>query len=71
MHGVRVKEQLGSHDLATTCTSYIERQNLTMRMNMRPYTRLTRVLEETGEPRGNRGVALHGLQLRATAQEPR
>jgi hypothetical protein len=38
---VRRETMIGSPDVAKISTSYIERQNLTMRMSMRRFTRLT------------------------------
>ena len=56
--GAEMKPIIGSPDPKQVSTSYIERQNLTMRMHMRRFTRLTNGFSKKIENHGH-AIALH------------
>src|SRR5207253_10304550 len=56
--GVRVRVRKGDPDPERISTSYVERQNLTMRMGMRRFTRLTNAFSKKVENLAN-AVSLH------------
>ena len=62
--GTRKELVFGNPDIDLVNTSYIERQNLTLRMQNPPlHTQDERLQQEAGKPRPHDGDPLHGLQL--------
>jgi IS1 family transposase len=69
--GIKERRVEGKPDMAHVSTSYVERQNLTMRMGMRRFTRLANGFsKKLGKPPAHAFALLRSPQFRTDAKEP-
>ena len=66
--GAEKKPTIGNPDLDHVSTSYVERQNLTMRMDMRRFTRLTNAFSKKIENHAC-AVSLHAMFYNFTRKQ--